>query len=247
MYGIIRNDDGTYYTSYIYGFYCRVNAESDRHEQYIIQKIYNRYYIVLNEQKNELVKKYVFDREHKYLDPLVVLTDSHDEDWAYEDEKKYNGCLAILSAVDLEAENIVLPPALLDECIALDSAYKFEEYKEINGEADIQNLNYCTGNFHDLRFEAVEQDEQGFHVILTEAWGMKLEMWFSGDAEYRPASEDAYKHVYPLGCTLLRENGYLYLIEDEFATLDGVDEYIGYIKGKSVRYHIIPAGKPEKK
>ncbi len=242
MYGIVRNDDGTYYTSYIYGYYCRITDKSDRHAS-----IYNRYYIVLDEQKTARVKKYVFDREKKHLDPLILLTDSYDEDWTYENDDKQNGGLSILTESNLEAECITVTPKLLAECISLDSAYKFEEYKEIITDNDIQNPNYCTGNFHDLRFEAVEQDWQCFHVILREAWVMKIEMWFSGDTKYRPASDDAYKHVYPLGCTLLRTDGYLYLIDDEFATLEELTEYISYIRGNGVKYRISPAGKPAKK
>ena len=85
MYAIVREDDGTYYTSTVFGFFCKVTATDD-YQRYL-ERIHNQFYLVLNSSKTALVKKYLFPAGNKYLDPKVLVTDTDDSGWISQSRK----------------------------------------------------------------------------------------------------------------------------------------------------------------
>ena len=66
MYAIIREGDGKFYTSMVFGYY-KSSDDSDYK---------NRFWVVLNKAKTALVKQHVLQQNTKYLIPMVLITDA---------------------------------------------------------------------------------------------------------------------------------------------------------------------------
>lgn len=71
MYAIVRNGNGTFYTSAVFGYFCKITATDD-YQKYL-ERTHNQFYLVLNEKKDRLIKKFVFPWGNKYLDPQVLI------------------------------------------------------------------------------------------------------------------------------------------------------------------------------
>ena len=74
MLAMIRKGNGEYYTSLVFGYYSYIEPNDDDYQRYL-DGIYNRFYIVLDESKTKLIKQVVFDKNNKYLIPLVLVVD----------------------------------------------------------------------------------------------------------------------------------------------------------------------------
>ena len=70
MYAIIREGDGNFYTSMVFGYY-KTSDDSDYK---------NRFLIVLNKLKTALIKQHVLQQNTKYLIPMVLITDAEKAD-----------------------------------------------------------------------------------------------------------------------------------------------------------------------
>jgi hypothetical protein len=241
MYGIVKKSDGKYYTSMIFGYYYSVDA-TDEYEQYL-QRIYNQAYFVLNEDKTKLVKKPIFEKDNRYLDPQVLVTDSDDSDWIYSDER--NGLVDFLTEFkDCDIEN-QLPNYVLQKCIDLDATYHYIEYPEIRTKTDIQNFMTVTGGMHDARIENVEEvDGNSIHVTFEGVWGAKLEIWFAGDVSYDIEGRNPkYCDPYWFDGSVFFQDGFVWLVDDEnIESLDEPIETTGYVwfKARKMTYHITP-------
>ena len=71
MYAIIREGDGNFYTSMVFGYY-KTSDDFDYK---------NRFWIVLNKSKTALIKQHVFQQNTKYLIPMVLITDADESGW----------------------------------------------------------------------------------------------------------------------------------------------------------------------
>ena len=71
MYAIIREGDGKFYTSMVFGYY-KCSDDTDYK---------NRFWIVLNKAKTALVKQHVLQQNTKYLIPMVLITDADESGW----------------------------------------------------------------------------------------------------------------------------------------------------------------------
>ncbi len=239
MYAIIRNEDGTFYTSLVFGYYCRITADEE-YEAYV-QSIHNRYYIVLNQEKTALVRKYPFPREKKYLDPMVLITEDNTENWSLESENDSNGCIDILVNENLEADPLDIDETALDRCIHLDKCYTYESEKQIATKEDMDALMCVSGYFHDGRIKSLKRDEEGIDVIFDGIWGCSIEMRFYGDAECDTESRDPDQYdPFWSGATLLKEKEYYWLIDDDDMTLDKLTKGYCWFKAKNIRYKVVP-------
>lgn len=100
MYAIIRNEKGKYYTSTVFGYFCKVTAK-DNYDKYL-ESIYKRYYLVLNYEKTKLIKKYIFEKNNKYLNPQILIVDSEQENWIINEDGQ--GCISFL--IEFEQDKI---------------------------------------------------------------------------------------------------------------------------------------------
>ncbi len=239
MYGIITNKDGSSYTSYVFGYFCSVTAE-DEYQRYI-EGIYNRYYLVLNEEKTALVKKYVFDSEKHILNPLVLITDSDNTEWIMKDE--CCSCVSFLNEAYKDEQESEICGELLKKCIDIDSRYIYDDYPEIKNQKNIDDLLYLSGWFHDAFVTKQEIKADGtLYVLFDGIWGCKLEVWFNGDVSYNIENDELYD-VFWTEASLFIENGSIYLIEGEdmeASYINKNEDNVCWFKAQKMKYHVIP-------
>lgn len=239
MHAIIRQGDGRYYVSYVFGYYRNVTATDD-YERYI-EGIQNPYYVVWDENKEKLIKWFAMKPNTKYLIPQVLIVDSDKQNWI---EKDDDGCVDFLnkSIIDTFVEKGFQDNELLQKCKDIDNDYTYEEYPEIKDEEDIENLYWTTGCFHDAYIvKEIMQDDGTLYLRFDGVWGCEVEVWLWGDVEYDTSSRDPeIENPYWYGSTVLIENGFIYFIDDEDMTVDEINESYCYFKARHMKYHIIP-------
>lgn len=171
MHAIVRKGNGKFYTSAVFGYY------SDERSEYN----YGAYYIVLDENKEHLVKQQVFNPSKKpKLDLMVLIIDADLTGWS-EDQYGFGG-VEFLSKD--EALMIIrkgtCPEDILAKCRNLDSKYNYKEYNDILDDFDIERVMNVTGWFHDAFIKELEEDNNVLRVLFDGSWGCKIEMFFEG-------------------------------------------------------------------
>lgn len=237
MYAIVRNKDGSHYTSVVFGYFCKITS-TDEYKRYL-EGIHNRFYVVLNEAKDALIKKYIFPSDNKYLDPQVLIVEADQDNWLFEDDT--HGCVDFLHGVDFYAEEMAIDPVLLGQCITMDAMCRYNEYVEIKTEKDIENLMWVSGGFHDAYIETHEQVADSVHVLFDGVWGCKIEIWFEGEAEYSVESRDPEEDDPTwYGSSFLMHDGFFYFVDEEGVKTENIDNTYRWFKSRRVRYHVIP-------
>ena len=238
MYAIIRDGKGGYYTSTVFGYYCPVSTQNSRKRR--LESIHNQFFVVLSKDKKRLVKKEIFPRRKRRLDPLVLIVDEENEDWIVDEEG--HGCVDFLTGVDFEAAEAepVLTAQLLERCIQMDSAYIYQEYQDVRAEKDLRNLSCVAGGFHDAYIETCRQDGTQIYVLFDGIWGCKIEIWFEGEAAYSVEAGNPGKDPIWYSAALVQKDGFYYLVDDDSADVDHLDDQCCWFRGRSLRYHVIP-------
>lgn len=237
MYAIVRNKDGSYYTSVVFGYFCKITATDD-YKRYL-ESVYNKFYVVLNETKDALIKKYIFPSDNKYLDPQILIVEADQQDWVFDDDN--HGCVDFLHGVDFYAKEMVIDPVLLGQCITMDAMQRYNEYVEIKTEKDIENLAWVSGGFHDAYIEKCELMDDSVYVLFDGVWGCKIEMWFEGEAAYSAKICDPQKDDPTwYGSSVLRHDGFFYLVDEEDMIAEDIDDTYCWFKSRHVKYHVIP-------
>lgn len=237
MYAIVRNKDGSHYTSVVFGYFCKITATDD-YKRYL-EGVHNRFYVVLNEAKDALIKKYIFPSDNKYLDPQVLIVEANQENWLFEDDT--HGCVDFLKGVDFYAAEPVVDPVLLGQCITMDAMHKYSEYVEIKTEKDIENLMWVSGGFHDAFIEKHAQMDDSVYVLFDGVWGCKIEMWFEGEVAYSVESRDPEEDDPTWYCSsLLMHDGFFYLVDEENVKVEDIDNTYCWFKSRHIKYHVIP-------
>ena len=233
----MRNKDGSHYTSVVFGYFCKITSTDD-YKRYL-EGIHNRFYVVLNEAKDALIKKYIFPSDNKYLDPQVLIVEADQDNWLFEDDT--HGCVDFLHGVDFYAEEMAIDPVLLGQCITMDAMCRYNEYVEIKTEKDIENLMWVSGGFHDAYIETYEQVADSVHVLFDGVWGCKIEIWFEGEAEYSVESRDPEEDDPTwYGSSFLMHDGFFYFVDEEGVKTESIDNTYCWFKSRRVRYHVIP-------
>lgn len=237
MYAIVRNKNGTFYTSAVFGYFCKVTAIDD-YQRYC-ERTHNQFYIVLNESKDRLIKKFVFPWEDKYLDPQVLILNVDQQDWIL--DENYHGCVNFLRGIDFDADEIEIDPATLSKCIAVDSMQCYEEIVELKDETDIENLYCVSGSFHDAYIDNYELLGDTIHILFDDVWGCKIEMWFEGDVSFNIKEYDLrIDDPTWYDSTLIRDEGYFYLVNDGAMKKEDITDEYCWFRGRQLRYKVIP-------
>lgn len=237
MYAIVKSKSGHFYTSMVFGYFCKITATDD-YQQYL-ESVHNQYYLVLSEDKSRLVKKYVFPWKDKYLNPQILIVDASQPEWAL--DEKNHGCVSFLCGTDFDTDDVILDSAVLEKCISMDAAQAYQEYVEINTEADIENLYCVSGYFHDAYIKKCEHIEDTIYVLFDGVWGCKIELWFSGDAAFCIDSRDPeYDDPCWYDSTLLHDDGYYYLVDEGNMKVHDITNKYCWFKGRYLKYHVIP-------
>ncbi|MDC7288225.1 hypothetical protein NXH76_10445 [Blautia schinkii] len=236
MYAIIRQGGGKYYTSTVFAHYDNVSATDD-YGKYL-DGIYSRFYIVLNPEKTTLIKQYVYDRGNEFLERLVLITDFSHEDWNMDEESGFGEINITNREEILSMVGLGKAPK---EFLELDAEYQFEEYNDISTEKDIENLMWVSGGFHDAYIKEATEENGVLRVLFDGTWGCKIELWFSGKVAYDTRSrsrEDG--NIYWFGATMLIEDDYIYLVDEENMCVQLINENFCWFKARYVKYRVIP-------
>lgn len=240
MQAIIRQGEGRYYVSTVFGYYQDVKSNDD-YQRYL-ESIHSPYYVVWNESHEKLVKCFAMQPNTKHLIPLVLVIDSDQSGWSVDD--KGIGGLEFLprSLADSLIEQGKLPDDIFEKCLAADGDYAYEPYKEIKSEKDIEDLQCASGYFHDARIvEEKLQDDGKLYLLFDGVWGCSIEMWFWGDLEYDTSSRDPEEYdPFWYDSTIILQDGFIFFVDDDDMTVDKITKDCCYFKARHMKYHIIP-------
>ncbi len=234
MHGIIRTGNGKYYTSAIFGYY------SDKEEEYD----YEAYYIVFDESKSRLIKKFEYNPESRpHLDLQVLLVDGNRSQWVRCENSRYGGVdfLPKKTALELISMN-ELPDDILRKCREIDNNFHYSEMNVITNNDDIKRLMLVSRGFHDAGIKEIKElDEDSLYVRFDGTWECEIEMYFEGDVSYCIESRNPESDNLDWFCSsIMIQDGFIYFVdEDEMTVEDITDEYC-WFKARRIRYHVIP-------
>lgn len=239
MYAIVRQGNGKYYLSAVFGYYKHITATEEfarYHQQY-----YSQYYIVFNEEKTALIRQYTFDRVNKYLIPSILIVDTSQDDWVV-DECGLGGVDFLPEAEFLKMlESNRIPSEILEKCRRIDSAFTYSPYQSIHTEKDIENLMAVSGYFHDARITKLEKGADSLYVLFDGTWGCSIEVWFEGDVTYDTSSRDPKVFdPYWLDSSVILHNGFIYLVDEGGMTVDKINEEYCWFRARHMTYRVIP-------
>lgn len=231
MYAIIREGDGKFYTSMVFGYY-KSSDETDYK---------NRFWIVLNKEKNALIKQHVLQQNIKYLIPMVLITDADENGWnkLSENEKSVDFLPTgeLLSLIDSNS----VPSELTRKCIDMDNTYQFESFRAINSANDIRELEWISGGFHDAFISEKKEIDNSLYILFDGTWGCKIEVCFEGEVSYDISSRDPEKwDPYWFCSTVTIEDGFVYLIDDENVSVSDLNSSYCWFKARTMKYRVIP-------
>lgn len=93
MHALIRQGNGKFYVSAVFGYYKDVTAEDSYHRY--LEEIHKPYWIVWDEDKRRLIRWLDMVPNTKYLIPQILIIDSEQDNW--EKDEQGVGCVAFLS------------------------------------------------------------------------------------------------------------------------------------------------------
>jgi len=232
MHAIVRKGNGKYYISVILG--CYNDASND---------YTHRYFIVLNEEKDKIIRQPMFNPKKKpHLDQMVLLIDDNQNDWIIQEDGY--GCINLFDKKNLldYALGKDIPLNLLKQCKELDSEYIYSEYNEIKNQKDIDRFMLVSGGFHDARIlESQLLNDGTFKVTFDGLWGCNIEMYFIGNVSYCIESRNPeYWDPYWLGSSMYIDNNMVVFVDDEDVELKDIDDNYCWFKAEKVTYRIIP-------
>ncbi len=230
VYAIIREGNGAFYTSMVFGYY-KTSQDNDYK---------NRFWIVLNKEKTALIKQPVLQPKTKYLIPMVLVTDADESNWnkisEIEESVDFLPTKELPSLIDKNS----LPIELTQKCIDMDSTYNFQVIRTITTPEDIRDFRSVSGGLHDAYIKEMREDEEQLYLLFDGTWGCKIEVWFEGEVEYDTSSRNSDLYdPYWFGSTVTRHDGFVYLIDDQIS-VEEINSNYCWFKAKTMRYKVIP-------
>lgn len=232
MYAIVRKGDGKFYTSMVFGYYTSPNKKDYKESSF---------WIVLNEEKTALIKQHTLQQNTNYLIPMVLITDADETNWIkcsdYAHSVDFLPADKLLSMI----ENHLIPEELTSKCIEMDRRYVYEPIRAINTPADIRDLEWASGGFHDAHIAEIKKDHNSIYILFEGTWGCKVEVWFEGEAACDTTCKDPEIYdPYWYSSTVTIENGFIYLIDEENVSAKDITPDHCWFKAKSMKYKVIP-------
>ena len=240
MHALICQGNGKYYVSAVFGYYKDITAQDD-YQRYL-EGIHKAYWIVWDPEKRKLIRWPAMVPNTKYIIPQVLVIDSDQSKWNI--DEKGVGCVDFLSRELLDSflDDEIQPEDILAKCHAVDEGYEYNETPEIRTQKDIKDLERASGGFHDARIAKEELQEDGtLYLRFDGTWGCEIEVWFWGDLEYDTSGRDPEtSDPYWFGSTVILQDGFVYLVDDEDMTVDKIEPGYCYFKARHMKYRIIP-------
>ena len=152
MHAIVRQGDGKYYVSPVFGYYKDVKSKDD-YQRYL-ESIHTPYYVVWDEAGEHLIKWFAMQPNTKYLIPQILIIESGQEGWI-EDEDGVGGVDFLPREVaDQIIDSGLFPDGVFEKCKAVGAGYEYKPEQEILTQKDIENLEWASGGFHDACIQA---------------------------------------------------------------------------------------------
>jgi len=240
MHAIIRQGDGKYYVSAVFGYYRDITATDD-YQRYL-EGIHKPYWIVWDPDKKRLIRWLAYVPKTKYIIPQILIVDADHANWTMDEDGV--GCVDFLSRdlLDSFLDEKEQPEEILKKCRSMDEGYVYNETSEIKTEDDIENLIWASGGFHDARIVKEELQEDGtLYLRFDGTWGCEIEVWFWGELEYDTSSRDPETcDPYWFGSTVILQDGFVYFVDDDDMTVDKITPGYCYFKARHMKYRIIP-------
>ena len=240
MHAIIRQGEGKYYISAVFGYYRDITATDD-YERYLEER-QKPYCIVWNPEKTRLIRWLVMVPNTIYIIPQILFVDTDQSNWIMDENGV--GCVDFLSRELLDSflDSDQQPADIIEKCLEMDTGYIYNEITEIRTEADVENLECATGGFHDARIIKEELLDDGtLYLRFDGIWGCEIEVWFWGDLEYDTSSRNSELYdPYWRGSTLILYDGFVYFVDDIEMTVDQISGDYCYFKARHMKYRIIP-------
>lgn len=237
MHAIIRQGNGKYYISAVFGYYRDITATDD-YKKYI-QEIYNAYWIVWDAEKKHLIR---WNTMTPNLMPQILIVDSNQDNWDMDENGV--GCVNFLSRERLDSflDKEDQPEDILEKCRLMDAGYVYDEIQEIKEQKDIENLEWASGGFHDARIAKEELLQDGtLYLRFDGTWGCEIEVWFSEDLEYDTSSRNPDEYdPYWYGSTIILKDEFVYFVDEDNMSVDEITEGYCYFKARHMKYRIIP-------
>ena len=238
MHALVYLQNGSYYTSDVYGDYKGPAT---------IRKGYERYWIVWNSSKTRLIRWPAMVPDKEYLVPQILIVDSDQSNWIIDDDND-SGCVDFLTIELLISilDNNVQPEDILKKCRNADAPYIFHDKMEIKKQKDIEDLDWISMGFHDTFLTKKEFLEDGsLYLALDGIWCCELEIWFSGEIECHTATGkngEEYDLYWDWQiATILMHEGFIYFVVDEpVTTFADIKSDCCYFKARHLKYRITP-------
>ncbi len=247
MHVIVRQGNGKYYVSAVFGIYRDTDEEKD---DFLLDDK-SAYYIILNEEKTALVRQYYTDYSINYGIRTILEVESSAEGWTV-DNNGLGGVDFLPKALALKlTDGKVIPQSLLQKCLEIDRSFCYDEYREVLGEKDAADFRAATNDLYEVKLKAFVELEPGeYYALFEDGWGFDLEMWFGGNVNYNLQSDLYRCNSKWIGAQFGIYNGTIYLTdsfdgpEAIFDDEPALDEYrqscFRWIKAERARYRIIP-------
>lgn len=240
MHALIRQGNGKFYVSAVFGYYKDVTAE-DSYQRYL-EEIHKPYWIVWDKDKRRLIRWLDMVPNTKYLIPQILIIDSEQDNWEIDEQGV--GCVDFLSRELLDSflDEEQQPEDILNKCCKMDADYIYIDTPEIKTQKDIEDLEFASRYFHDAYIVEEKLQEDGtLYLRFDCTWGCEIEVWFWGDLEYdlsirRPEEDDPYW----FGSTIILQDGFVYFIDEYDMTVDKITEEYCYFKARHMKYRVIP-------
>ena len=231
VFAIIREGEGRFYTSMVFGCYRPEGWDGAYHAERI----------VLNREKTALVRQSVFRQGVEHLDLLTLVVDADQSGW----RKASEHCASVefLPTEELPAwvSAGAVPEELLARCIAMDAAYAYQPVRRIRTAEDVRDFEWATGGLHDAFIDEVQREGDAIRVRFAGCWGCRVEVVFAGDADCDTACrEPETMDPYWLGSSVVLEDGFVWLIDDEDMRPELLNEAFCWFRGREMRWKILP-------
>ena len=239
MHALIRQGNGKFYVSAVFGYYKDVTAE-DSYQRYL-EEIHKPYWIVWDKDKRRLIRWLDMVPNTKYLIPQILIIDSEQDNWEIDEQGV--GCVDFLSRELLDSflDEEKQPEDILNKCRKMDADYIYIDTPEIKTQKDIEDLEWHQ-DIHDAYIVKEKLQEDGtLYLRFDGTWSCEIEVWFWGDLEYdlsirKPEEDDPYW----FGSTVILQDGFVYFIDEYDMTVDEITEGDCYFKARHMKYRMIP-------
>lgn len=240
MHAIVRQGNGKYYVSAVFGYYRDVTATDD-YKRYL-EGIYKPYWIVWDAEKKRLIRWKSMEQNTKYLIPQILVIDTDQSNWNMDEEGVGSVDFLNRELLDSFLDSDVQPEEILEKCRSMDEGYVYDETPEIKSEEDIDNLMWASGCFHDARIIKEElQDDGTLYLRFDGTWGCEIEVWFWGDLDYDTSSRNPeICDPYWFGSTIILRDGFVYFVDDDDMTVEKIQPGYCYFIARHMKYRIIP-------